>query len=54
LAVFRGRSAKELGIAITEGDGPHPVTRLDHALYLGRELQKAEWCLEQGLEYVQD
>ena len=54
LAVFRGRSAKELGIALTEGEGPHPVTRLDHALYLGRELQKAEWCLEQGLEYVQD
>jgi dihydropteroate synthase len=54
LAVFRGRSAKELGIALTEGEGPHPVTRLDHALYLGRELQKAQWCLEQGLEYVQD
>ena len=54
LEVFRGRSAKELGIALTEGEGPHPLTRLDHALYVGRELQKAEWCLEQGLEYVQD
>ena len=54
VAVYRGRSAKELGIALTEGDGPHPLSRLDHALYLGRELQKAEWCLEQGLTYVQD
>ena len=53
-AVYRGRSAKELGIALTEGDGPHPLSRLDHALYLGRELQKAQWCLEQGLTYVQD
>ena len=54
VAVYRGRSAKELGIALTEGEGPHPLSRLDHALYLGRELQKAEWCLEQGLTYVQD
>jgi dihydropteroate synthase len=27
---------------------------LDHALYLGRELQKAETCLRLGLFYVQD
>jgi hypothetical protein len=54
LAVYRGRSAKQLGIALTEGSGPHPLSRLDHALYLGRELQRAEACLEQGLDYVQD
>ena len=36
------------------GEGPSPLSRLDHALYLGRELQKAEWCLEQGLTYIQD
>ncbi len=53
-AVFRGRSAKQLGINLTEGPGPHPVSCLDHALYLGRELQRAELCLEQGLEYIQD
>ena len=53
-ATYRGRSAKQLGIALTEGDGPHPVSRLDHALYLGRELQKAELCLALGLTYVQD
>ena len=51
---FRGRTAKELGIALTEGDGPHPLSRLDHALYLGRELQKAEICLRNGDTYVQD
>ncbi len=54
LAVFRGRSAKELGIALTEGEGPRPISRLDHALYLGRELQRAERCLEDGSDYIQD
>ena len=52
--VIRGRSAKELGIKLTEGDGPHPLSQLDHALYLGRELQKAEQCLREGRGYVQD
>lgn len=54
LAVFRGRTAKELGIALTEGAGPFPLSRLDHALYLGRELQKAEAALLAGEPYVQD
>ena len=54
VAIYRGRSAKELGMALTEGDGPHPISCLDHALYLGRELQKAERCLEDGSAYVQD
>ena len=53
-AVYRGRSAKEIGIQLTEGEGPHPLSRLDHALYLGRELQKAEHCLRSGVDYVQD
>ncbi|MFM7646793.1 MAG: DUF4346 domain-containing protein [Cyanobium sp.] len=53
-AVYRGRSAKELGVALTEGAGPHPLSCLDHALYLGRELQKAEAALAAGCEYVQD
>ena len=53
-AEYRGRSAKELGMALTESADPLPLSRLDHALYLGRELQKAELCLEQGLDYVQD
>jgi dihydropteroate synthase len=54
LAVFRGRTAKELGIALTEGEGAYPISRLDHALYLGRELQKAEAALLAGQPYVQD
>ena len=54
LKIYRGRSAKELGMALTEGDGPHPISCLDHALYLGRELQKAERCLEDGSTYTQD
>jgi hypothetical protein len=54
LAIYRGRSAKQLGIALTEAEGPHPISRLDHALYLGRELQKAEAALESGADYVQD
>ncbi|MBJ7252782.1 MAG: DUF4346 domain-containing protein, partial [Acetobacteraceae bacterium] len=33
---------------------PHPLTCLDHALYLGRELQRAQACLEQKIEYIQD
>ena len=53
-AIYRGRSAKELGMTLTEGAGPHPVSCLDHALYLGRELQKAEAALETGADYVQD
>ncbi len=54
LATYRARTAKELGIALTEGEPPHPLSRLDHALYLGRELQKAEHCLNSGRPYVQD
>ncbi|MEB3317759.1 MAG: DUF4346 domain-containing protein [Cyanobacteriota bacterium] len=54
LAEFRGRTAKEVGMLLTEGKGPFPLSRLDHALYLGRELQKAEFCLETGQIYIQD
>ncbi len=54
LAEYRGRTAKELGMRLTEGEGPFPLSRLDHALYLGRELQKAERCLETGEPYIQD
>jgi hypothetical protein len=54
LAEYRGRTAKELGMLLTEGEGPFPLSRLDHALYLGRELEKAERCLETGDLYIQD
>ena len=51
--VFKGISAKQLGILITEKRNDL-ITRLDHALYLGRELQKAEECLYKKLPYIQD
>jgi len=54
VTIYRGRTAKELGMALTEGEGPHPLSCLDHALYLGRELQKAELALETGAPYIQD
>ena len=50
---FKGISAKEIGIAITENRNDL-ISRFDHALYLGRELQKAEECLYKKLSYVQD
>ena len=38
----------------TEGLGPFPISRLDHAIYIGRELQRAEQCLRNGQQYIQD
>ena len=52
--VFRGKSAKEVGIQISEGKGPFLISRLDHAIYIGRELQRAEQCLRTGERYIQD
>jgi len=52
--LFTGRTAKELCIAIFEQTQPCPVTLLDHAAYLGRELVRAENALITGQEYVQD
>ena len=52
--IFRGKSAKDVGIKISEGDGPFPLSRLDHAIYIGRELQRAEQCLRTGKQYIQD
>ena len=52
--IYRGKSAKQLGIQISEGPGPFPISRLDHAIYIGRELQRAEKCLITGEKYIQD
>ena len=51
--VFYGNTAKEIGILITEKN-TNLITKFDHALYLGRELQKAEECLLKDHEYIQD
>lgn len=52
--MLTGRSAKELCVKIFEQLEPCPVTLLDHAAYLGRELMRAELCLTQGWDYIQD
>lgn len=52
--VFSGRTAKEICVKIFEQTQPCPVTVLDHAAYLGRELVRAEMALVSGQEYVQD
>ncbi|NEO33448.1 MAG: DUF4346 domain-containing protein [Symploca sp. SIO3C6] len=53
-AIYTGRTAKELGMKITEETKPCPLSRLDHALYLGREFVRAEIALITGQEYIQD
>jgi len=52
--VFSGRTAKEVCVKIFEETQPYPVTLLNHAAYLGRELVRAEIALINGQEYVQD
>ena len=52
--IYRGKSAKQLGIQISEGHGPFPISHIDHAIYIGRELQRAEQCLITGKQYIQD
>ena len=51
--IFEGNTAKEIGILITEKNN-NLISKFDHALYLGRELQKAEECLLKDHEYIQD
>ncbi|OPX78132.1 MAG: Pterin binding enzyme [Methanosaeta sp. PtaB.Bin039] len=46
-----GRSARDILDALIDRG---LVTRLDHAAYLGRELQRAELALELGRSYAQD
>lgn len=51
--VFKGRTAKELSVQVLEEE-TGLCSRLEHANYLGRELQKAEYALLHSLEYIQD
>jgi len=52
-SIFSGKSAKELGIMIIEKRNDL-ISKFDHALYLGRELQKAEYCMLNQKNYIQD
>ncbi len=49
--IFSGNSAVKLSAAILSKG---LVGTVSHALYLGRELEKAEICLKLGKSYVQD
>lgn len=49
--VIEGADAEELCKKIIKKG---LLSKLDHASYLGRELQKAEQALKHNLEYVQD
>lgn len=49
-----GRTAKEVCVKIFEELDYCPVTMLNHAAYLGRELMRAELALSHGWEYIQD
>tara|TARA_Y100001968_G_C19453506_1_gene770416 strand:- start:7851 stop:8237 length:387 start_codon:yes stop_codon:yes gene_type:complete len=51
--IFSGNTAKEVGILITERND-NLISKFDHALYIGRELQKAEECLLRNYKYIQD
>ena len=51
---YSGKTAKELCVKIIEEIQPCPITMLDHAAYLGRELMRAEFALINDEEYVQD
>jgi dihydropteroate synthase len=52
--IYSGRTAKELCVALFEGEQPSLVSMFDHAAYLGREAQRAEIALIDGSEYIQD
>ena len=51
--IFIGDTAKEVGILLSEKE-EGLISKIDHALYLGRELQKAEDCILKNIEYIQD
>ena len=51
--IFYGNTAKEIGILITEKED-NLISKFDHALYLGRELQRAEECILKNTKYIQD
>jgi dihydropteroate synthase len=51
--VLSGRTAKELCIELFEKERKF-VTMFDHAAYLGRELMRAQFCLDAGIDYIQD
>jgi dihydropteroate synthase len=52
--ILTGQTAKELCVKIFEQLEHCPVTKGEHAAYLGRELMRAELSLTHGWDYIQD
>jgi tetrahydromethanopterin S-methyltransferase subunit A len=48
--IIVGQSAEEIGHTLAKLE---IISRVDHAIYLGRELQKAEIALKRGIKYEQ-
>jgi len=51
LHVIEGRDARGIYLAVVRNGW---VSQLDHAAYLGKELARAQWSLENQSRYVQD
>lgn len=55
LMLCRGKTAKEISVQILELEESGCLcSHMEHANYLGREFQKAEFSLLLGVDYVQD
>ncbi|MGK7953140.1 MAG: DUF4346 domain-containing protein [Xenococcaceae cyanobacterium] len=52
--IFSARTAKELCVKVIEEPNPPLISMFDHACYLGREFNRAEYALINGTEYIQD
>ncbi|MFH1276183.1 MAG: thymidylate synthase [Candidatus Woesearchaeota archaeon] len=51
LEILKGQTAEEISVELVQ---KQKVSDLYHALYLGRELGKAELALKKGLNYIQE
>ena len=52
--ILQARTAKELCVKLFELEENYPITMLNHAAYLGRDLVRAEIALMNGTDYIQD
>jgi len=54
METWTGRTAKELTVDIFEQWQHATIVSVGHAAYIGREVQRAEYCLYSGEYYQQD
>lgn len=52
--LFKAKTAKQLCVQIFEQSNLELVSMFDHAAYIGREAQKAEFALINRTTYIQD